>query len=357
MPYNDEFIIIDGSYGEGGGQILRTSLALSAATGKPIKIVNIRSKRKNPGIQHQHFTAVRALATLSNAEVKGLKIGSTELVFKPRELVSGEFKFDVGTAGSVMLVAQAVLPVLPFIPGEAVLEISGGTDVPGAPTFDYFRGVVVPMLKMVGFDIEIEILRRGYYPRGGGLIRIKSKNSANKLSPVHMLNCGKVSEFNIVSIAHRLPKHVAERQASSSLNLLKKSFESSVFHVWYETDENSPNLASLDPGSSVAVIAKCENSIMGADSLGARGKPAEEVGREASQKLIEDLSTGAAVDRHLSDMLPPLLALVKGKSVFRGAKLTLHAVTNIEIVRKILEPRIILEREPQGSFRLEIESS
>ncbi|MCS7099566.1 MAG: RNA 3'-terminal phosphate cyclase, partial [Sulfolobales archaeon] len=163
---------IDGSFGEGGGQILRTAVALSAITGTDIRVVNIRARRPEPGLKRQHLTGILAAAEMCNAVVEGAQVGSTEVVFKPGSIRGGEYRFDVGTAGSVTLVLQTLLPIAAFADSPVAIEVSGGTDVPWSPPVDYLRYVVKPHLERLGYAFGVELVRRGHYPRGGGLVRV-----------------------------------------------------------------------------------------------------------------------------------------------------------------------------------------
>ncbi len=324
-------MIIDGSFGEGGGQILRTTIGLATVLGKPVKIVNIRAKRKNPGLQRQHLTAVRVLAEISNARVEGLKLGSTELVYEPRDLRGGRYKFDIGTAGSTMLVLQALLPVLPFLPEPIEIELRGGTDVPWSPPVDYMRLVALPILSKMGYQVEIEVRRRGHYPRGGGVVIIRSK-PVGSLNAIEALDRGDVDRIEGISHAVKLPKHVAERQAVAAKKVLSVlGVPIDIYIEWYPP-ERDPHLG---PGSGIVVVAKCRNSLLGGDSLGAKGKPAEQVGEEAARKLLEDLHTGAALDKHMGDMIVAPAALACGTTRVRAAQMTMHAYTVIELVKKI----------------------
>lgn len=319
-------IIVDGSYGEGGGQILRSALALSVVTQRPIKVVNIRAKRPNPGLQAQHLTGVRVLAEISDAEVEGAYKGSTTLVFRPRTIRCGSFRFDVGTAGAITLVIQAALPALVFAPCPTTLEISGGTDVAWSPPIDYVRLVMLPVLARMGVRASIELIRRGHYPRGGGLVRLRVEPS--KLEPMDAESFGRVAKVVGRSHATNLPRHVAERQAESAKRLLAKL----GVPIEIEVEQSS----GLGPGSGIVVAAESSNGlVMGGDSLGEKGKPAEKVGEEAAQKLLEDLSTGAALDRHMGDMIVTYMALAPGKSSVTVAQVTEHLVTNIHVVKLI----------------------
>jgi RNA 3'-terminal phosphate cyclase (ATP) len=346
----ENYVLIDGSYGEGGGQILRTAVGLSAVTGKPVKITNIRIKRKNPGLQRQHITAVKAVMKLSKAIVKGLELGSTTLYFEPTGLTSGEFFFDIGTAGSVTLVFQALLPILPFLPGPTTITVRGGTDVPWSPTIDYVRSVVSYFLERMGSPVSIKLLRRGHYPRGGGLVTFEIEDPPGKLRSLNIVDRGKVIEIRGVSHARNLPRHVAERQARSAKDYIEENF--SGYETVIDIDHSEE---SLGPGSGITLWALCENSVIGADSLGKRGKPAEIVGREAASKLVKDLLTGRALDTHMGDIIIPLLALAVGKSVVGGASLTMHAVTNVCVVERMLGAHIRYEGEEGKPFRLYVE--
>ncbi len=336
-------IVVDGSMGEGGGQILRTSLALSAILGKPVKIINIRAKRRNPGLQRQHMVSVKAVASLANAEVEGLRLGSTEIVFRPRELRGGKFVFDIGTAGSVTLVFQAIMPILFFIRERVVITIRGGTDVPWSPPIDYVRFVVAKHLENLGLSISIALRRRGHYPRGGGEVVVEAKGPGY-IPGFYLVERGDIRLIEGLSHCVRLPSHVAIRQAESATRLIRKALPNvpvSISTEYYEKTRDP----HLGPGSGIVVWARTEKSILGGDALGARGKKAEVVGEEAAQKLIEDLGTGKAFDRHMSDMIIPLAALADGDTAIGGAMLTNHAYTNIMLVERIIDKVKVVLRE------------
>ncbi|ABU81714.1 RNA 3'-terminal phosphate cyclase [Ignicoccus hospitalis] len=326
-------IEIDGSFGEGGGQILRTSVALSAVTLKPVRIFNIRAKRKNPGLRRQHMVAVKALAEMTDAEVRGLELGSTEIVFIPKTLKAGTFRFDIGTAGSVSLVLQAVTPAALFAPGEVRVQLRGGTDVPMSPPVDYLRFVFYPLLERFGAKTELVLKRRGHYPKGGGEVEFASR-PVDSLTQWGEVERGEVLKVRGLSHCVKLPKHVAERQAKAAEEVLKKSGLKNVDIdlEWYPP-ERDPHLG---PGSGIVLWAITERSLLGADSLGARGKRAERVGEEAARKLLEDLSTGKALDRHMSDMIVPYVSLACGRTEVGGAALTMHAWTHVHVVKKFL---------------------
>src|SRR2546422_11428038 len=208
-------IEIDGSLGEGGGQILRTTVALAAVLQKEVRVMNIRAGRSEPGLRAQHLAGVKAVALVCDARVEGAEVGSTELVFGPGRLRAGSFRFDVGTAGSVGLVLQTLMPLSAFLPESLDLEVTGGTDVKWSPPVDYLRMVTLPVLRSMKYDAEVELRRRGHYPRGGGLAKFTS-NPVACLAPINGRVPGAVGGVNGVSHAVDLPRHAAERQAESA---------------------------------------------------------------------------------------------------------------------------------------------
>jgi len=317
-------IEIDGSYGEGGGQILRTAIALSAITGKAVKINNIRANRPNPGLRPQHLHAILALKELSNAKVKKAKVGSTVLEFVPGRVEAKHIKVPIKTAGSVTLVLQALLPAMAFVGGS--FEITGGTDVPWSPPIDYLRHVTLFALKKMGLEVKIEVRRRGHYPKGGGLVVGEVKPWKEK-RPLVALKWHKINRFTGISHATNLPPHIAERQAKSAEETLK-SFYSLPVEIEREVSH------SLGPGSGIVVWAETDSLRVGGDALGKRGKPAEVVGKEAADELIKQLPSGMAVDKFLGDQLIPFLAFTGGE--IGVVEVTNHLLTNIWVVERFL---------------------
>ncbi len=332
-------LVIDGSFGEGGGQILRTAVALSAVAGIDVKVVNIRARRPEPGLKRQHLTGILAAAKMCNAVVEGASVGSTEVVFRPGSIRGGRYEFDVGTAGSVTLVLQTLLPIMAYADSPVTVEIRGGTDVPWSPPVDYLGYVIEPHLREIGYGFGVELARRGHYPRGGGLVRVRVERPPRSFKPLDKVKSGKLLSIGGVSHCVRLPKHVAERQADAAARELAKrgvGVRMDLRTEWYEP-EKDPHLG---PGSGIVLWAITEWSILGADSLGERGKPAELVGREAAMKLLEELSTGMAYDRHMADIIIPYLSLAEGSSTIGVSRLTLHAYTNIWLVKNMLKVEV-----------------
>jgi len=327
-------IEIAGDMLEGGGQIIRTSISLAALTGEEVHITKIRHKRPNPGLQPQHLTAAKALAILCDAKIEGLTQGSTELSFRPRGHKSGKFKFDVGTAGSVSLVLQALMPCVAFAPDHVELELTGGTDVKWSPSIDYVRLVILPTLHLMEYEINLMVKRRGHYPKGGGTV-IFSAIPPKKLRAVTLTKRDQLKSIEGISHCVKLPSHVAQRQADAAKHILTRAgYEEPKVIVETNSRDQDPHIGS---GSGITVLANHANgSTIGADSLGERGKPAEQVGEEAANKLLEELNSQASLDRHMGDILIPYMAVAEGHSEISVSQITMHTLTNIYIAEKLL---------------------
>lgn len=317
-------IEVPGDMLEGGGQIIRTATALAVLLQKDIHLLNIRGGRKPPGLKAQHVTGIKAIAAISNAEVEGLEIGSRELYFRPKTVKGGIFRFDVGTAGSVSLVLQAIMPALAFSSTRTEISITGGTDVKWSPTIDYLRLVALPMLSKMGYKAQLTVKRRGHYPKGGGEV-VMIVEPTEKLSSVQLLCRGEILKVGGVSHCVNLPEHVADRQASSAEKYLRKAGLSRV-------EVARERLSGLGPGSGVTLYAvSSDGCILGADALGERGKPSEKVGEEAAAKLVEEIQSQMCLDRHMGDMIIPYMAVAEGGSHVTTSKITLHTLTNIRV--------------------------
>ncbi len=335
---------IDGSYGEGGGQILRTSIALSAVLKKPVKIYNIRANRPKPGLAPQHYTGIKAMCTLCNADVEGLSIGSREVFFSPKEIKSGSYEIDIKTAGSISLILQTVLLPCLFADGSVELLIKGGTDVKFAPPIDYVKNVLIPILGKMGANINMEVLRRGYYPKGGGIVKVYIE-PVKELKPIELLERGKF--INIEGVAHslNLPCHIVEREARSATKILENAGLRA--NIKLECKRN------FSQGTGITIWANYENTVLGSSSLGEKGKRAEIVGEEAAKKLLEEIKSNATVDIHLADQLIPFVALACGSSVYTVRETTNHLKTNIAIVEKILGKRLFNVKKKDKLYVIE----
>ncbi|MHA2146685.1 MAG: RNA 3'-terminal phosphate cyclase [Candidatus Thorarchaeota archaeon] len=348
-------IEIDGSHGEGGGQILRTAVSLSALTMKPIRITNIRAGRPKPGLKRQHIAGIELIGMLVGATIRGLDIGSTSVEFVPRERKSGTFNYDVGTAGSISLVLQAVLPPAVLSSEPVVFHLRGGTDVKWSPPVDYITNVFVPTVERMGPSIKIDQKRRGHYPRGGGMVSCEVV-PASDIKSSEIVNFGQIKSVKGISHCVRLPGHIANRQALSASEVIQENLgvEPDILRESYSKGDDP----HLGPGSGIVVWVEDEYGIrLGSDALGERGKSAEIVGRSAASQLVREVSPGMAVDSHLCDMLVPYLAIASGTSKIGVTDVTSHLTTNIWAIEQILKVQLELERRPDNSGVLVIEGA
>lgn len=320
-------IKIDGSIGEGGGQILRTSIALSTATGRDVEVFNIRAKRPRPGLRPQHLWAIKSVAEICDADVEGLKEHSMRVVFRPKEIVNRSLKIDIGTAGSIMLLLQAIIPSIANSGTHLDLEVRGGTDVKWSPNGDYFHHLVVPLYSLLGLNVKFEIRRRGYYPLGGGLVfcSIDAPRSIRSID----LSEREQSNVRISSVCSNLSQEVAERQAKSAVNDLNAvGIEASNVDV---RSEDAPS-----PGTAICVYNLDEKrSYVGSDALGEKRKPAEIVGSDVVSRFLIGYESTAALDHNLADMIIPLICLSREPSRFTTSKISEHLVTNLTVANEI----------------------
>ncbi|MCP8314368.1 MAG: RNA 3'-terminal phosphate cyclase [archaeon] len=346
MNESKEPIIIDGSYGEGGGQILRTSVALSAVMGIPIEIVKIRAKRDKPGLRPQHIGAIKAVASLCNANVDNLRVGSDRIIFTPGKMRSTFIKLDVGSAGSITLLLQAVIPSVSLSKVDAELEILGGTDVKWSPTVNYFAKVVLPAYRLLGIDADLQVKRRGYYPLGGGIVRVRIK-PAKELKSLNLVSSENPLP-SIISICSKLPRSVAERQLKAAKDyLLNHGIDSKDFEVNIED--------SVSPGSSILIYSVGEQGpFIGGNAIGEKGKPSEEVGREAARLFSEECLSNAPVDMHVGDMLVTFLPFAKSESKFKVSKVTQHLSTNLHIASIFTKCKYSIDEMPDGTAMVSI---
>lgn len=345
---------IDGSIGEGGGQILRNAVALSAVLLKPIKVKNIRAKRDNPGLRPQHLTAVKAVAEMASAEVQGLAIGSTTITFRPTSRPrGGSMKFDAGTAGSTTLMLQSLMPTMSFASGPVQLELRGGTNNPMAPPVEYLRDVLLPMVERMGGKFTVELVKRGFYPRGGGIVRVESR-PVDRLKPLRLVEFRGVKRVRGLSFSCRLPGHIVERMADSAERILRK--EGYDVEVVREALQPNDPRCSIDPGCGIILLAELNDGVViGVDRLGEKGVPAERIGQEASEDLLEQLRREAPVDRHLGDQLVIWACLADGVSEYRVTELTTHTTTSITLCRMFADNRVEVEGEEGGPAKIIIE--
>lgn len=316
-------VMLDGSEGEGGGQILRTALSLSAATGRPFRIVRIRAGRPNPGLAAQHLAAVRAAAAVCSAELEGDRLGSQELAFRPRGLAPLREHFEIGTAGATTLVLQTIALPLALAGGDSEVSIGGGTHVEWAPAFDYVWPHWAGWMKRIGLDIRAKLVRAGYYPRGGGLIRAEISGGGSP-RPIELDSSAAQLELRGRVVITRLDEQIARRIARTAEHEFeRKGLYAPVEIVHYEGPESG--VAFFVYASRAGFTTACMSS------LGRRGKPAEVVAREAARAMLAHLETGAMFDPFLADQLVVPLALARGESRYSTSELTQHLLTNLRV--------------------------
>jgi RNA 3'-terminal phosphate cyclase (ATP) len=309
-------ITIDGSYGEGGGQIIRTSLTLSAITGKPVEIVNIRANRKPPGLKMQHLTAVKAVRKICRGTLEGAEEGSRKLVFEPGKIVGGRYDFNIGTAGCITLVAQTILPILLIADKKSEVRITGGTHVMKSPGYDYFEKVFIPAIRLMGAKVESRLIRSGYYPKGGGEIELKAEPSGLK----GIENWPRNEHIKAIIRLANLPLSIAMREK-------KVLLENNIEDVSIVEEE------AYSPGNAVTLW----KGLRGAYIPGERGKRAEIVAKEAVDELEKE--TGD-LDRHLADQILIYGILAEGKTKFGTSEITSHFKTNSYIISNFVERKI-----------------
>jgi len=335
-------IHIDGSLGEGGGQVLRTSLALSALTGQPVQISNIRARRRNPGLAPQHLAGVKALARVCSAEVKGASVGSSRVDFAlgaPAQ--AGQYVFDIstlagqGSAGAVTLLLQTLLWPLLFAEGESHLTLSGGTHVAWSPPADYIRDVLLPTLAPLGVDVTCELTAWGFYPVGGGELKLTIQPVTEPLRPLELTERGELVKVTGVGVAAELPAHIAQRISSRAMNVLRQARLSATV--------TTERVRSAGPGAGIFLTAVYAQSRAGFSALGKQGKPSDAVADEACEALLTHHMDGAPVDPHLADQILVPLALAGGKSVFRTPQITQHLITNADVIRAFIDAKIVID--------------
>ena len=334
-------IQIDGSYGEGGGQILRTSLSLAAITGQPIRIDCIRAGRQKPGLAAQHLTAVRAAAAICQAKVRGDALGSMTLEFIPAgSAEAGQFTFDVsearegGSAGTVALVLQTILLPLVLATGDSQVTLRGGTHVTHSPPFTYIEQVYLPMLNRMGVQASARLRAWGWYPQGGGEVELRL-SGGSKLRGINLLQRGDLRQVRGLAVVTQLPSHIPQRMASRAENLLHQAEHRATVQPLRER--------GIAPGAGIFLTAEYENSLAGFGALGRVGLPAEKVAQMACEELLEFHQTGAPVDVHLGDQLLLPAALASEASQYRVAQISNHLTTNAWVIEQFGLVRVTVD--------------
>lgn len=331
-------IEIDGSQGEGGGQILRSSLALAMITGKAVRFFRIRARRRKPGLMRQHLTAVQAAAQVCNAQMRGAKLGSTELIFEPGAIRPGDYCFAIGTAGSSTLVLQTVLLPLLSAEGPSSIEIEGGTHNPLAPPFDFVQRVWLPILRSLGAQVDARLLQAGFYPAGGGKVRVELQGG-HAWTPLELLETGALVARRARALVANLPISIATRELSTVRSVLG----------WTGQELASEVIASDGPGNVLMLESEFERARLMVTRVGEKGVRAERVAEDAAQEMKSLLEQDVPVCEHLADQLILPLALGRGGR-FRTVEPSLHTRTNAEIIGRFIDYDVVMQPEERGSW-------
>ncbi len=334
-------LLIDGSAGEGGGQVLRTALGLSLVTQTPFRIVNIRGRRPKPGLLRQHLTCVQAAAAIGRAEVEGAALGASELVFRPTALVAGQHEFSIASAGSTTLVLQSVLPGLLRANGVTTLTIEGGTHNGLAPPYEFLARSFLPVLSKMGAKVEVKLLRAGFEPAGGG--RLELKVTPGPLAPLELMGRGKLLSREAVAMVSAVPLKVAHRE----LAVVREELGFSDEQLRVE------EVSSPGPGNALVLTLEHEHVTGVFVGLGARNITAEKVARRACGEVRRELRTDAPVGLHLADQLLIPMALAGG-GTFRTVEPTEHTRTQFELIPRFLGVKFESVPEGNGTWRIKI---
>jgi RNA 3'-terminal phosphate cyclase (ATP) len=336
-------ITIDGSFGEGGGQIIRTACALSLISKKPFRVFNVRARRDKPGLQRQHLTAVLAAAEIGQAKVDGAAVGSREFTFVPGEIKPGEYDFKIGTAGSLTLVLQTLLPPLMFAAEPSQLTLEGGTHNVHAPPFEFLQKTFLPLINRMGARVSIALERYGFYPPGGGRLRVHIEPCAAQRR-LDLLERGSLRGHRAGALVVNLPQSIASRE----LNVIKEKLGLRDEQLQIETSTNA-----FSPGNVVTIELESEEVTEVFTGVGERGVRAEVVAERAADEALQYLSDGAPVGAHLADQLLIPLAIAGGGSYLTGQP-SLHTTTNIEVIKKFLGVDITVNQVSERTWKIEV---
>ncbi len=339
-------INIDGSWGEGGGQILRTSLSLAAITGQPVRIDRLRANRPKPGLAAQHLTSVKATATLCQAQVRGDTLGSMTLEFMPTcPSQAGQYTFDVtearegGSAGAATLILQTILIPLALANGNSKVILKGGTHVAWSPPVTYIEEVYLPTLRQLGVQAEAKLNAWGWYPRGGGEVELLVTGSSHPLSGLQLLERGVIRQISGLAVVTELPSHIPQRMANRAENLLQQA------HLPCQIEPVRSR--GVAPGAGIFLTAEYEHSRAGFSALGRRGMPAERVAETVVRELLDFHAQAVPVDPFLGDQLLLPLALSSQTSQYRVANISQHLITNAWVIEQFELANIVIEEDKQ----------
>lgn len=336
-------IEIDGSFGEGGGQIIRTAISLSSITSKNVLIKEIRANRPKPGLSAQHLKTIETAAKLTDASVEGLKIGSKTVKFSPKKVKGIDGKIDIGTAGSITLLLQCIIPIALFAEDKTRIRVMGGTDVKWSPPIDFYKNVFLPAIQLMGCDVQLKLIKRGFYPKGGGIVDVEI-NPLEEKSLKGIILDKKIKRNDVmgISFSNNLPSHVVERQAKAAEEVLRDN----QYKAYIKQEENIDMKRSTGSG-----IVLWQDFKSGSD-LGEIRKRAEIVGKNAATSILEELNSSSTVDIYLADQLMIYIALSNEKSNIKVRRMTKHLETCIYVIKKLLDVNFLIDKMEIGLINI-----
>lgn len=326
---------IDCSRGEGGGQSVRTSVAMSTVTGKEVHLTRIRENRPTNGLSKQHCTAVQAVASMTGSEVFGNSLGSRELTVKPKIDRKYEMTMDIGTAGSISLVLQAMQLAASTFDRKVTVDISGGTNVMWAPPIDSYQQVLYPLMSKMGIKASAEIVERGFYPEGGGRVKA-SFEPIHGIKPLNLTDLGKLKKVSGICYIQHLPKWITDQMLEGCHSVLDDYCD--VNFVLQRTSGDSR-------GAGLSLVAEYENGLLGSNVLTTRGHPAKQAGIDAASDLIQVMESGSTLDVHTADQLLPYMAMADGVSAFSVSRISRHLLSQMDTLETFLDVRFGVERK------------
>ena len=329
---------IDSSRGEGGGQMVRTSVALSAITGKETKLTRIRENRPTNGLSKQHTTAIKAVAEMSGSTVQGNTMGSSELIFTPGTDEVSDIKMDIGSAGSISLVLQAALLAGRNSKKRLTLDLIGGTNVMWAPPIDSYELVLFPLMKRMGIDANVDIVERGFYPLGGGRV-ISTLEPIGKIKPIEMTQLGRLKNIKIRCFAQRLSERFSSEMIDACAETLGDGYKLNI-----EMQEGHGN----SRGAGLILVADYENGRLSSNVLTSRGHSGSQSGIDAANDLLQEMKTDSTIDVHTADQLLPYMAMAEGKSSFVVSRISKHLLSQMDTLESFLDVRFGVERKNDG---------
>ncbi len=331
---------VDGSMGEGGGQVLRTAAGLAAATQVPVEVTAIRAGRRNPGLRPQHVAALDAVAQACEGQLEGATVGSHRVRLTPGEHEGGTVRVETETAANTLLILQALLPLAPALDEPLTVEATGGTDTKWAPTLGHLEHALIPLAAKAGVTVELLEARHGFYPKGGGRLKVRIHPRVGPGWTGTLEARGALEEVDLSVRIAQLPDHVAERTLAAARAVLEETA--------YEPVERIERVEASSPGVVIDAIARFEHTVLAANALGEKGVPSETVGERCGQGLVEELGSPATVDVHAADQLVPLLYDLPGAG-FVVRELTGHLATNLSVAALFLGQRHLVGAKGEGT--------